>query len=202
VRCGKSNPWGLVGVAASGNPTCRTCPSQREVCEHVRILDLGQPAIDVGMAEAAFEQRYAKGVDPATGERAISSLSKKHVSLIDINNRPSDPAVAAVVMSRLQGTTQLPVILMEPAPGPCGCGAAHARWQRRSFPCILFGLTAFVEAECHGYQCSACGEEVHYDGGADGVLNQTHNFKFAHELLITYAQEFSTTKHCTFFSFW
>lgn len=154
------------------------------------------------MSEAGFRALYLKYVDSGTLERKITSLSCKAVPIIDINNQPSDPAVAAVMSSRLTGAAKVPVMLVEAPPElPCHCGSAHARWEPTSCQCQVFGVTTFVDATCTWYRCSGCSREVHYDGGADAILNQSQGFKFTYELLSGYAHEFSTTKNCNFNSF-
>ncbi len=41
-----------------------------------------------------------------------------------------------------------------------------------------------------------------YDGHADCILNLDNKALYTWELLISYLNEYATTSHCTFFSYW
>ena len=98
-----------------------------------------------------FEAALGKYIDPATGKRRVTSLSKLPVPEEGLSGNMEDQRVAGVFKARLCGSEQLPREL-SPSREACSCGAVA--WDDcEPHECMVFGVTFAMDATWQKLRC-------------------------------------------------
>ena len=225
-------PWGLVSnylPTAAGRLRCLLCKSYH--CPHTGALDAGEGGVEHGMDRDKFQAALNNHVDPATGKRRVTSLSKLRVPEEGLSGDMEDQRAAGIIEARMSGSEQLPRKL-SPAHGACSCGAVA--WEDcEPHECSVYGRTFVQSATWHNLRCGsalaqervlgqveesarlrmrdsssrvlarrACEEVRGYDGSEDCVLLQTAKFAVVWELLLHYSARLASNMKTTFYGFW
>ena len=113
---------------------------------------------ELGMDREKFQAALDKHVDPATGKRRVTSLSKLRVPEQGLSGNMEDQRAAGIIEARMSGSEQLPRKL-SPSHGACSCGAAA--WEDcEPRECSVYGRTFVQSATWHNLRCrSALAQE-------------------------------------------
>ena len=147
-------PWGLVSnylPTAAGQLRCLLCGTGH--CPHTGALDAGEGGVQLGMDRDRFQAALDRHVDPATGKRRVTSLSKLRVPEEGLSGDMEDQRAAGIIEARMSGSEQLPRLL-SPAHGACSCGAVA--WEDcEPHECSVYGRTFVQSATWHNLRCGS-----------------------------------------------
>ncbi len=148
--------WGLVANASplvEGRPRCLLC--SRTHCAHARAVEEGEVGRrESGMSAEAFQKMYDEYIDPSTGRRRVTSVSRQRVpeeAPEGHHGGLADLSAAAVIAGRMSGRAQLPQ-RCSPSREVCSCGKEE--WEEHApHDCIILFKNAVQTALCHALRC-------------------------------------------------
>ena len=91
-------------------------------------------------------------MDPATGKRRVTSLSKLRVPEEGLSGDMEDQRAAGIIEARMSGSEQLPRLLSVPHTGPAAAGRSHGRTASRTSARSMAGRLCRAP---HGTTCAA-----------------------------------------------
>ena len=147
-------PWGLVAnytPTAAGRLRCLLC--RKSHCPHTSALDAGEGGMEGCMGEDAFLAALVKHVDPATGKRRVTSLSKRPVPEEGLSGALDDQRAADILNARMTRSVQLPR-KFGPSREACSCGA-DAWEEHKPRECLVFGTDNAQSATWHELRCGS-----------------------------------------------
>ena len=195
---GQLDSYGLVHEQG----ICSTCDRQRHYCRHVKCLkDLGchkaAAGAGRGLPVQQLQAQISKCLDPDTGQRKLTCISRKAV--------PETPELQEVVLDAyrtLTGGPGLPeVCVVGDTTAECSvCGGCS--WQEGGHDdALVFLQGAIVTCKFEWLRCEAsagCAGVLRVDGQEYGVLRKTLHLGFGYDLL--YSLDKAMGSRCP--SFW